>query len=197
MCDIYHFPEDKVACEYLAYLNQKKIPINRSPTIEILEGFENECLKVLVLKKNEKQKGPIIYNSLNLPQPTTYRETSEDDDDDGDLNSYYGASDRIPARSKQAKREASPNEKEFANKKRLGKPDSDTSGCNSPANNLYKGKLFGSTPKTVCSTIIQQLGPISICMDNTDVFAFLFLIIFLTRYRYLEHTVFPKSKIFV
>ena len=146
MCDIYHFPEDKVACEYLAYLRDKKIPINRSPTIEILESFENECLKVLALNKNEKPNGPIIYNSLNLPQSTTYKETyTSDDDEDGDLTGYYGASDKTPVRSKQAKREASPDEKEVANKKRMGEPNSDISGYNSPANTLYKGKFCGST----------------------------------------------------
>ena len=60
MCDIYHVPEEKIACEYLAYLNQKKIPINQSPTLEILEGFETETLKALVSSKNEKQNGPIV-----------------------------------------------------------------------------------------------------------------------------------------
>ena len=154
MCDIYHFPEDKVACEYLAYLNQKRIPINRSPTMEILESFENECLKVLVSNKNKKQKGPIIYNSLNLPQHTTYKETyTEDDDEDGDLDGYYGANEKTPVRSKQAKREASPNDKDVANKKRLGEPNSDISVYDSPVNTHYKGKFYGYIVRNVGSTI--------------------------------------------
>ena len=142
MCDIYHFPEDKVACEYLAYLNQKKFPINTPPTLEILEGFENECLKVLVMNKNGKNKGPIIYNSLNLPQNTTYNETyTTEDDEDGDLNSYYGEGDQRTVRSQQVKRVASPNDKDVVNKKRIGESNSDISVINSPANTLSKGKL--------------------------------------------------------
>jgi hypothetical protein len=122
--------------------------------MEILESFENECLKVLVSNKNKKQKGPIIYNSLNLPQHTTYKETyTEDDDEDGDLDGYYGANEKTPVRSKQAKREASPNDNDVANKKRLGEPNSDMSVYDSPVNTHYKGKFYGYIVRNVGSTI--------------------------------------------
>ena len=87
MCDIYDLKEDKVSCEYLAYLNQKKYVINQSPTIEILEGFENDSLKPLSLKSKEKSSGPKIYNSTTLHQHPSFKESNYEDEEDEDDNS--------------------------------------------------------------------------------------------------------------
>ena len=141
MCDIYQTPEDKVACEYLAYLNQKKYPINQSPTIAILEGFENEILKPLASKKNEKQTGPVVYNSSTLPQflPSAENTTLDDEDEDGDLSSYYGGTEKKPDRSRQTKREFSPDGKEFSSKKKLGGSSQEVSLSDNHDTSITKG----------------------------------------------------------
>ena len=143
MCDIYQFPEEKVACEYLAYLNQKRYPINQTPTIEILEGFENESLKLLAGKKNKKATGPVVYNSLTLPQHPSYEGTGcdgDDDDDDGGLSGYYGTSNKTPVRSTQVKRQVSPEVNTLANKKRIGGHNLDSPVTFSPTStSSYKG----------------------------------------------------------
>ena len=133
--------EEKVACEYLAYLNQKKYPINQSPTLEILEGFENEILKLLASKKNEKLTGPIVYNSSTLPQflSNAERNTFDDEDEDGDLSSFYGATENKPDRSRQTKREFSPDSKEFSVKKKLGGISQEISSSDSPNTSIIKG----------------------------------------------------------
>ena len=144
MCDIYHFPEEKVACEYLAYLNQKKYPINLSPTIEILEGFENEALKHLSSKKHEKHNGQIIYNSLTLPKHPSNKDSNyeAEDDEDGELSSYYGAGDNTPVRLRQSKRQFSPDTKTIGNKKRIGDLDKDNTDSYTPTSNENNGQLI-------------------------------------------------------
>ena len=94
--------------------------INQSPTIEILEGFENDALKPLSLKSKEKSSGPKIYNSTTLHQHPSFKESNYEDeeDEDGDLSNYYGTS-TTPARPKPKKREFSPETLEDTNKKRL------------------------------------------------------------------------------
>ena len=94
--------------------------INQSPTIEILEGFENDALKPLSLKSKEKSSGPKIYNSTTLHQHPSFKESNYEDeeDEDGDLSNYYGTS-TTPARPKPKKREFSPEALEDTNKKRL------------------------------------------------------------------------------
>ena len=143
LCDIYQTPEEKVACEYLAYLNQKKYPITQSPTIEILDSFENEILKFLTAKKNEKTHGPIVYDSTTLPQliARTERNELDDEDEDGDLSSFYGASDKKSDTSKSIKREFSPDGKIFSAKKRIGGNNQENF---SPNTSLIKGNLTGT-----------------------------------------------------
>ena len=94
--------------------------INQSPTIEILEGFENDSLKPLSLKSKEKSSGPKIYNSTTLHQHPSFKESNYEDeeDEDGDLSNYYGSS-TTPSRPKPKKREFSPENLENTNKKRL------------------------------------------------------------------------------
>ena len=132
MCDIYRFPEEKIACEYLAYLNQKKYPISQPPTVDILEGFENESLKSLAAKRHEKSAGPVIYNSMTIHQA--------EDDDDGGLSSYYGDSNKTPVRSKQVKRQVSPDDDTITNKKRIGGQDIDSPLPFSPSLSAGKGR---------------------------------------------------------
>ena len=143
MCDIYHFSEEKVACEYLAYLSHKKYPINQTPSIEILEGFENESLKLLAGKKRDKTIGPVVYNSSTLPQHSPYKGTScdvDDDDDDGGLTGYYGTSNKTPVHSRQVKRQVSPDSNTIGNKKRIGGHDLNSPAPFSPNISSYKGK---------------------------------------------------------
>ena len=156
LCDIYQTPEEKVACEYLAYLNQKKYPITQSPTIEILDGFETEILKFLAAKKNEKTHGPIVYNSTTLPLLISRTEGNEIDneDEEGDLSSFYGASDKNSDSSKSIKREFSPDGKIFSAKKRIGGSNQENF---SPNTSLGKGNL---TFNNVTLTIILIAKPL-------------------------------------
>ena len=156
LCDIYQTPEEKVACEYLAYLNQKKYPITQSPTIEILDGFETEILKFLAAKKNEKTHGPIVYNSTTLPLLISRTEGNEidDEDEDGDLSSFYGASDKKSDSSKSIKREFSPDGKIFSAKKRIGGSNQENF---SPNTSLVKGNV---TFNNVTLTIILIAKPL-------------------------------------
>ena len=142
LCDIYQFPEEKIACEYLAYLNHKKYPINQAPNLEILDGFENEALKLLAAKKNEKLVGPIVYNSSTISQFISRTEQNglDDEDEDGDLSSFYGANDNKPAKSNSIKREFSPDGKQYSAKKRIGEINSETLSLNSPNTSIIKGK---------------------------------------------------------
>ena len=119
---MYQVDENKISCEYLAYLNQKKYPMTQAPTIEILDGFENEVLKLLLAsgKKNDKVFGQIVYNSSTLPKHFHSEGAEYDpDDDDGELSGYYGESKATPVRSKQIKRQISPDNDSFTSRKRF------------------------------------------------------------------------------
>jgi len=59
LCDDYQTSEEKIAFEYLVYLNLKKSPINQSPTIELLKKFEDEMLKILPVKKYKRSPRPM------------------------------------------------------------------------------------------------------------------------------------------
>ena len=135
-----------MACEYLAYLNQKKYPINQSPTIEILEGFENEALKHLVAKKNEKSTGPIVYNSSTISQYISRTEENnlDDEEEDGDISSFYGTNDKKADKLKSVKREFSPDGKDYSAKKRIGGINKENLSSNSPNISIIKGKSDNS-----------------------------------------------------
>ena len=120
--------------------------MSEAPTIVILEGFENEALKVISAsgKKSDKAFGPIVYNSSTLPKHF-YSEGAEydPDDDDGELSGYYGESKATPVRSKQVKRQISPDNDSFTNRKRFvgAELDSPSSMPFSPNSLSYnKGK---------------------------------------------------------
>ena len=119
---MYQVDENKISCEYLAYLNQKKYPLSEAPSIEILEGFENEALKVISAsgKKSDRTFCQIVYNSSTLPKHFHSEGAEYDpDDDEGELSGYYGENKATPIRSKQVKRQVSPDNDPLSSRKRF------------------------------------------------------------------------------
>ena len=96
--------------------------MSEAPTIEILEGFENEALKVISAsgKKSDRTFGQIVYNSSTLPKHFHSEGAEYDpDDDEGELSGYYGENKATPIRSKQVKRQVSPANDPLSGRKRF------------------------------------------------------------------------------
>lgn len=86
LCDIYGIDETKLSCEYLAFASRKKLDASSGPTMDILDAFDQESLKMFGSKKADKTGGGKTYDSSTLP----VNDDDEEEDDGGDALSYYG-----------------------------------------------------------------------------------------------------------
>ena len=93
LCDEYGIDDNKVACEYLAFANKKKI---QEPTAAILDQFDIEVLKVLQSNNKENSKR-VVLDSTNIQ--------SWVDDEDDVLGAYGTPKSTTGA---QAKRQITP-----------------------------------------------------------------------------------------
>jgi len=54
LCGLHGLDEDKISCEYLAFLSRKKLPITREPDLALLEDFDRDLAQQLPKKAEQK-----------------------------------------------------------------------------------------------------------------------------------------------
>ena len=153
LCLVHRVDEDKISCEYLAYLSRKKLPITMAPTNEILEDFDLDLAKHLQTLTEHKKHitdtvgGKFIGDNDGMEV--------NDEEEDGAM-SFYGT----PARKPATKRQLTPDDIQ-ANKKRFSGNDevlpfSPTSFRHSPSLSEGVGKKYSS--RTNAGKVMIKFG---------------------------------------
>jgi len=118
MCMLHRLDEDKLSCEYLAFLSRKKLPITRSPDLDILDDFDKDLAKHLQVASEQKQAVLSVAGGKFADEGPKVEAMDDYDEDDADgaAMSFYGTPVRKPKRPR-----TSPQESPLS-KKRPGVP---------------------------------------------------------------------------
>jgi len=111
LCGLHGLDEDKISCEYLAFLSRKKLPITRAPDLDLLDDFDRDLTKHLASLTEQKAA---------ITKATGKAWADEDGDgladgDDDEMSGYYGGG--TPSASRKKRPLSSPPEESI--KKRL------------------------------------------------------------------------------
>ena len=112
LCGLHGLDEDKISCEYLAFLSRKKLPITRAPDLDLLDDFDRDLTKHLASLTEQKAA---------ITKATGKAWADEDGDgladgDDDEMSGYYGGGG-TPSASRKKRPLSSPPEESI--KKRL------------------------------------------------------------------------------
>ena len=124
LCGLHGLDEEKVSCEYLAFLSRKKLPITRAPDLDLLEDFDRDLARQMPAKEEQKAL---------ITKATGVAFVDDDDDEgeeeDGAMSFYSSGAAGTPTANRKKRPLSSPPEESV--KKRLS--SSNTQGLS----NLY------------------------------------------------------------
>lgn len=139
LCGLHGLDEDKISCEYLAFLSRKKLAINRAPDLDLLDDFDRDLTKHLASLTEQKAA---ITKATGKGWAD---EDGGDDEDDAndlegeDMSGFYGGG--TPTANRKKRPLSSPPEESV--KKRLSSSNTqDMDQTFSPSS--YAGSQLGA-----------------------------------------------------